>query len=76
MCIKMYKNNDNEIETRINKEINSCKMAYKIKDVEGNVFCFGGIENGCSWYRGMGGSKHIFDLQGYEIIEKYLKIGG
>lgn len=70
----MYKNNDKEIEERINKEIDSCNMAYKIRDTEGNVFCFGGIENGHPWYRGIGGSKHIFDLQGYEIIEKYIKL--
>jgi len=70
----MYKNNDKEIETRINKEINSCKMAYKIQDREGNTFCFGGIENGLPWYRGMRGSKHIFDLTGYEVIEQHIKL--
>ena len=70
----MYKNNDKEIETRINKEIDECKMAYKIKDTEGNIFCFGGIENGCPWYRGIGGSKHIFNLTGYEVIEQHIKL--
>lgn len=70
----MYKNNDKEIESRINKEIDSCNMAYKIKDYEGNTFVFGGIENGFPWYRGNGGSKHIFDLQGYEVIEKYIQL--
>lgn len=66
--------NNKKIEERINEEIDSCKMAYKIKDTEDNVFCFGGIENGCPWYRGIGGSTLIFDLAGYEIIEQYCKI--
>jgi hypothetical protein len=66
--------NDKRVEERINKEIDSCKMAYKIKDSEGNTFCFGGIENGFPWYRGIGGSKHIFKLNGYEVVEKYIKL--
>lgn len=70
----MYQNNDKEIETRINKEIDRCKMAYKLKDIDGNTFVFGGIENGCAWYRGRGGSKHIFNLDGYEVIEQYCKL--
>ncbi|WP_240416558.1 hypothetical protein [Paenibacillus periandrae] len=70
----MYKNNDKEIETRINKEINSCGMAYKIADCEGNIFVFAGLENGFPLYRGNRGSKHIFQLQGYEVIEKYLEL--
>lgn len=72
--MRMYKNNDKEIEARINKEIDMHNMAYKIKDKEGNTFVFGGIENGFPWYRGSGGSKHIFDLFGYEVIEKYCKL--
>lgn len=70
----MYKNNDKEIEARINKEIDKHSMAYKIRDSEGNIFVFGGIENGFPWYRGSGSSKHIFDLLGYEVIEKYCKL--
>lgn len=66
--------NEKEIENRINKEIDTCKMAYKIKDYEDNVFVFGGIENGFPWYRGIGGSKHIFDLTGYKVLEKYCKL--
>lgn len=66
----MYKNNK-EVETKINKEIDSCNMAYKIMDSEGNTFIFSGIENGFPLYRGNKGSKHIFDLQGYTVIEKY-----
>lgn len=66
--------NDKKIEERINREIDSYKMAYKVKDTEGNVFCFRGIENGAPLYRGIGGSKHIFDLNGYEVIEKYIKM--
>jgi len=66
--------NDKRIEERINKEIDNCKMAYKIKDTEGNTFCFKGIENGHPLYRGIGGSKHIFDMAGYEIIEQHIKM--
>jgi hypothetical protein len=66
--------NDKRIEERINKEIDSCKMAYKIKDLEGNIFCFGGLENGHPWYRGIGGSTHIFALNGYEVIEQHIKM--
>lgn len=70
----MYKNNDKEIEVRINKEIDKCGMAYKVMDREGNTFVFAGIENGFPLYRGRGGSKHIFDLQGLEVIEKYIEL--
>ena len=70
----MYNNRDKEIESRINKEIDSCGMAYKVEDREGNIFVFGGIENSFPWYRGRGGSKHIFDLTGYKVIEKYCKL--
>jgi hypothetical protein len=70
----MYKNNDEEIETRINNEIDACKMAYKVEDREGNTFVFSRIENDCPLYRGRGGSKHIFDLNGYEVLEKYCKL--
>ena len=68
------KENDRRIEERINKEIDSCGMAYKIKDREGNQFVFAGIENGFPLYRGNRGQKHIFDLIGYEVIEKYCSL--
>ena len=70
----MYKNRDKEIEERINNQINSCNMAYKIQDKEGNTFVFGGIENDCPWYRGIRGSKHIFDLNWYEVLERYCRL--
>jgi hypothetical protein len=70
----MYKNNDKEIEERINKEIDKCKMAYKIQDIEGNTFVFGGIENGCAWYRGIGGSKHIDSLIGYRVMQQHCEL--
>jgi len=70
----MDSNNDKEIETKINKEIGSCEMAYKIMDEDGNTFFFSGLENGFPAYRTMGGSKHIFDLQGYEVIQKFCKL--
>lgn len=63
---------DKEIKNSINKAIDNVDMAYKIKDKEGNIFVFGGIENGFPWYRGLGGSKHIFQLDGYEVVEKYI----
>ena len=62
----MYKNND--------KEIDDNNIAYKIKDEEGNVFVYGYIENSYPVYRTLGGSKHIFDLKGYEVIEKHIKL--
>ena len=70
----MYQNNDKETEARINKEIDRCGMAYKVMDREGNIFVFAGIENGFSLYSGNGCLKHIFDLQGLEVIEKYIKL--
>ena len=66
------KENEKRNEARINGEIDKSKMAYKIKDIEGNVFCFKGIENGFPVYRTHGGSKHIFDLTGYEVIEQHI----
>jgi len=65
---------DEKIEERINNEIDNCEMAYKIQDRENNVFVFSRIENDCPLYRGMGGSKHIFDLRGYEVLEKYCRL--
>ena len=66
--------NEKENEKRINKEIDSCGMAYKIKDREGNQFVFAGLENGFPVYRCRGGKTHIFDLVGYEVIEKYCSL--
>lgn len=69
------KENDKEVEKRINREIDSCGMAYKIKDSEGNQFVFAGLASGgFPLYRGRGGQKHIFDLIGYEVIEKYCSL--
>lgn len=68
----IIKENDKKIEERINREIDSCGMAYKIKDSEGNLFVFAGLAGGgFPLYRGKGGQKHIFDLVGYGVIEKY-----
>ena len=69
------KENDRRIEERINKEIHSCGMAYKIKDSKGNVFVFVELIRGViPLYIGKGGRKHIFNLIGYEIIEKYCSL--
>ena len=70
----MYINNDKEIEERINREIDKCGLAYKLKDKDGNIFVFAGLENGFPVYRTNGGRTHIFDLTGYEVIEKYFKL--
>ena len=69
------KENDRRIEERINKEIDSCGMAYKVKDSDGNQFVFAGIaRGGFPLYRGARGQKHIFDLTGYEVVEKYCRL--
>lgn len=65
---------DKEIEERINREIDHSQMAYRIKDSEGNVFVFKGIENGIPLYRTNGGTTHVMDLIGYEVLEKYCKL--
>lgn len=67
-------NSNNEFETKVNREINRCGMAYRVEDTEGNQFVFAGLENGHPLYNGVRGSTHIFDLQGYKVIEKYLKL--
>ena len=72
---KMIKENEKCNQDRINAEIDKYHMAYKIKDSEGNIFCWGGVaKGGFPLYRGVGGTTHIFDLTGYEIIEKYAHI--
>lgn len=71
----IIKENDKKIEERINKEIDRCGMAYKIKDSEGNIFVFAGlVSGGFPLYRGNRGQKHIFDLIGYEVIEKHCSL--
>lgn len=70
----MYLNNDKEIEEKTNKEIDQCGLAYKIKDKDNNIFVFAGFESGFPIYRTKSGRKHIFDLVGYEVIEKYCKL--
>lgn len=56
----------------INKQIDKCGMAYKVKDRKGNVFVFSHIENGIAVYRGDRGLSHIFDMAGLEVLEQYL----
>ena len=69
--IQRINERDEQNKINMNQEIDKCKMAYKIKDTEGNVFVFGGIESGFPWYRGIRGSKHIFDLNGMTIIQQH-----
>lgn len=72
---EMIRENEKRNEERINSEIDRFGMAYKIKDSEGNIFCWGGVaKGGFPWYRGNGGSTHIFDLTGYEVIEKHARL--
>lgn len=68
-----FKDHDKEIENRINKEIDACNMAYKIKDTDGNIFVFA-CGGEFPEYRTIGGGKCISDLVGYEVIEKYCKL--
>ncbi len=70
---ELIKKNEIENQNRTNSEIDNSGMAYKIKDTEGNIFVFAGMENGFPTYRTGGGMKHIFQLDGYEIIEKYIR---
>jgi len=70
----MYKNNDKEIEARINGEIDRFEIAYKIQDEEGNVFVYAGYENNIPIYRTEGGRKHISELTGYQILNKYISL--
>jgi hypothetical protein len=71
---KIIQERDKTNAIRLNKEIDKCKMAYKVQDTDGNIFVFGGIENGFPWFRTRGGSKHIFNLCGYSILEKHLEV--
>ena len=43
---------------------------YKVADREGNIFVYAYHENGHPVYRTDRGSKHIFDLEFYTIIEE------
>lgn len=70
-AIKRINERDEQRRVETNKAIDKCHMAYKVKDSEGNVFCFGGIETGFPLFRGMSGSKHIFNLCGYEVLQQY-----
>ena len=55
---------------RINAELDREGMAYRLRDREGNEFVYAGLESGFPVYRGQRGSKHIFDTDGYEIVEE------
>lgn len=73
-AIKMMREKEIENVNRKNKEIDKCKMAYKIRDKEGNTFYFVGIENDCPLYRVHGELTHVMSLTGMEVIEKYCSI--
>lgn len=69
----LYINHDKEIEDRINEELESCEMPYKLKDSNGNAFTYRYMENGFPVYRGKGGSCHILDAQGYKVVQQNYK---
>ena len=69
---KMIEKNESENRIRVNNEIDKANMAYKIKDEEGNEFVYAGMESGHPVYRTASGQKHIFQIDGYEVVEKYL----
>lgn len=60
-----------ERNARINGELDARGMAYRVRDCDGNEFCYGGMENGAPRYRGIGGSKHIFDMRGLEVVQAH-----
>lgn len=66
----------NERDEQNRKETNSLideyKMAYKIKDSEGNVFVWAGVASGgFPLYRVGGELTHRFDLAGMTVIQQY-----
>jgi hypothetical protein len=71
VIIERINKRDAERIVRINAELDSVKMAYRVKDVDGNTFAYGGLEDGFPWYRSVGGSKHIYGMTGYEVIQQY-----
>ena len=57
---------------RVNAELNKHNLAYRIEDVDGNQFCYGGeASGGLPLYNGSSGSKHIFDLVGYKVLQQW-----
>jgi hypothetical protein len=56
---------------QVNQELEFSKMAYKVKDSDGNIFVYAGLENGFPTYRGQGGSKCVFDMTGLTVIQQY-----
>jgi len=60
-----------ERENRINADLEKYKMAYRIKDVDGNTFCFQRIEYGSPVYRGQGAEKHIYGMAGYTVVQQW-----
>ncbi len=70
-AVKRINERDEQRRIETNKLIDKFQIAYKLEDSDGNTFCFGGIESGFPWYRGRGGSKHIFNICGYTVIQKY-----
>lgn len=70
--IKNINERDEQNRISTNALIDRFKMAYEVMDSEGNKFVWAGVaEGGFPLYRGRGGSKHIFNLNGYTIIRQY-----
>jgi hypothetical protein len=71
---ELSKKSERDNMEKINNEIDNHNIAYKVKDQSGNEFVYAGLESGFPVFRTQGGMKHIFDIDKYEVIEKYLSI--
>jgi hypothetical protein len=68
---KMRSQRDRDRITRINRDLDAKKMAYKVSDSDGNIFVYAGCENGFPVYRGIGGRTHMFGMNGLTVIQQY-----
>jgi hypothetical protein len=69
----MREKRERERVNRINAELDSHKMAYHVKDREGNTFIYAGTAPGnFPLYRNQRGEqKHIFDMLSLTVIQQY-----
>lgn len=70
--LKHEAENDAKRIERINNELDSVKMAYRVKDTEDNTFTYQGLATGgFPLYRCAGGTTHLFNMNGLTIIQQY-----
>ena len=69
--IQMRADRERKRINRINAELKAYKMAYMVKDFDGNTFTYEGLSNGFPSYRGVSCSKHIFDMSGLTVMQQY-----